>query len=284
MGMSLNSQRLDAFFVCAQVGNFTRAAERLHLTQSALSQRIKNLEEEIGATLFVREKKGVRLTETGERLVRYCQGKQAFETDLIAQLQNPGGKNLVGTLRVGAFSSVAHSLVMPALAKMLTRNPAVGLKLVVREVYELAPLLRTGEVDYLVTTDLKKREGMVTLPLGHEKNGLVQRRGYDGPDIYLDHDEEDSTTHDYFGPRQSAKLSRRYLDDIQGILAGVRLGLGRAILPLHLVGRERELELVNPQKILAVPVGLQYYEQPVYSRLHQETVAALAQIKEAWGG
>ena len=171
-------------------------------------------------------------------------------------------------------------MVLPILAALVEKHPGVGLKLVVREIYELGPLLRTGEIDFLITTDSKKRDGLVTVPLGQELNGLVQKRGYRGPEIYLDHDEEDSTTHDYFGARQTAKLTRHYLDDIVGILAGVKLGMGKAVLPLHLIANEKEVELVAPNKTLSVPVVLQYYEQPVYSRLHQEAVATLGAIKQ----
>ncbi|MFM8314231.1 MAG: LysR family transcriptional regulator, partial [Deltaproteobacteria bacterium] len=70
--MSISSSQLDAFFACSQTGNFTKAAKLLHLTQSALSQRILNLEGELQTTLFIRERNGIRLTSAGRELVQYC--------------------------------------------------------------------------------------------------------------------------------------------------------------------------------------------------------------------
>ncbi len=84
--MSLSSLHLDAFFAAAQSLNFSRAARDLHITQSALSQRVKALEEDLGLTLFVRLPRGVQLTEAGERLLRYCQARSSLESELIEHL------------------------------------------------------------------------------------------------------------------------------------------------------------------------------------------------------
>ena len=65
--MSLSSLQIDAFLAVCETKSFTAAAAKLHITQSALSQRIKNLEDELGSTLFVRESTGVRTTDLGER-------------------------------------------------------------------------------------------------------------------------------------------------------------------------------------------------------------------------
>lgn len=67
--MSLSSLHLDAFFTAAQLLNFSQAAKQLHITQSALSQRIKALEEDLSLRLFVRKPRGVELSVAGERLL-----------------------------------------------------------------------------------------------------------------------------------------------------------------------------------------------------------------------
>ena len=61
--MKLNSSQLEAFSTIAKTLNFTRAAEQLHVTQSALSQRIAKLEGDLEATLFVRDRNALRLTD-----------------------------------------------------------------------------------------------------------------------------------------------------------------------------------------------------------------------------
>lgn len=277
--MSLNSLNLEAFYACARTGNFTRAAHELHITQSALSQRIKNLEQNLGTTLFIRDKKKTRLTEWGEKLIRYCQTQDTAEREFLGQLKAAGTGELAGVVRVGAFSSAARSLVLPALGGLLNKHSGVQLRLVVRELYELTPLLRSGEIDYLISTERMDHSGLISQKLGVENNVLVQKKGYKGPEIYLDHDEEDRTTTDYFGKRNTASIQRRYLDDIYGIIDGVRLGLGRAVVPRHLVTAFKDIEVINPSKSLDVPIVFHYYDVPIRTRLHQAVIDAVSTIK-----
>jgi len=80
----LDLHKLRVFYVVAQEGSFSAAAERLYITQSAVSQQIKELEASLGQPLFEREWRGVRLTPSGEVLTDYR--RQIF--DLIAQAEN----------------------------------------------------------------------------------------------------------------------------------------------------------------------------------------------------
>ena len=278
--MSLNSLYLDAFHACAQLGSFTKAAARLHITQSALSQRIKNLEEELGTVLMVRERAGARLTDFGERLVRYCRAKESAEAELVQEIQGPKKGGLSGIIRIGAFSTVARSVVLPALSELLSQNPGVQLKLEVRELYELPLLLRSGEIEFLLSTQTLNKPGLVSHRLGTEKNVLIQKKGYTGGDTFLDHDEEDTTTLEYF-QRKSGPLLRHFMDDIYGIIDGVRLGVGRAVVPLHLVAGLPNIEIVNESKKHSVPIFLYYYEQAIFSRLHTAVVSILNENMKA---
>src|ERR1700683_3915215 len=103
--MSLSSSQLDAFTAVAQGLSFTKAALKLHVTQSALSQRILNLEDELETTLFIREKSGLSLTEVGLELLRHCQTRSTLEDDFLSSIKSKTN-NLSGTLRIAGFSSV----------------------------------------------------------------------------------------------------------------------------------------------------------------------------------
>src|SRR5688572_17239087 len=101
---SLPSLQLDAFVAVAQTQNFSKAAEKLHITQSALSQRVMNLEAELNATLFIRDRTGVQLTELGQELLRYCQNKEALENEFLSKLHAEKKTELSGEIRIGGFS------------------------------------------------------------------------------------------------------------------------------------------------------------------------------------
>lgn len=273
--MSLNSAGLDAFYCCAQVGHFTRAAHRLHITQSALSQRIKNLESQLGSTLIIRERSGLRLTEAGEQLLRYCQTKDQLETEVVAGINNDLQQGPSGKIRIGGFSSILRSVILPTLSPLIKEHPQIQIKLITRELYELRPLLKSGEIDFMILDQDLAQEGYFTHLLGYEKNIQVQKHGFKAPDIYLDHDEEDKTTFRYLKKKTAVGLQRRFLDDIYGIIDGVRLGIGRAIVPLHMVQDLKDIEIVDPEKYFTSPVVLHYYQQPFYSKLHLRIVKEL---------
>lgn len=260
-----------------QILNFTKAAQKLNITQSALSQRIQNLEAELGTTLFIRDRAGLKLTETAVKLLRFCQTKKTLEEELLSQIKSRNPKELVGTLSLGGFSSITSSVLIPALAEFLKRHPQIHLSIHSKEIADLIDMLKLGEIDFMILDDRLDKVELERIPLGFEKNVLVEARDYHGGDVFLDHDENDSTTVNYFKKyrRQTKNIKRIYLDDIHGILAGLKNGLGRAIVPLHLIKNEKSLLVVNPKDVLEIPIFLYYYSQPFYSQLHQAIVTEL---------
>jgi DNA-binding transcriptional LysR family regulator len=269
--MKIPATHLDAFLAVTRHGRFAKAAEALGLSQSALSQRVLNLESLLEATLFVRDRAATRLTPEGEALLRHARTLENLEEEFLERRTG-------GALRVAGFSSVARSLLLPALAP-LAREPAVRLTLLSRELHELHGLLRRGEADLVAVDAEPAREGIAGELLGFEENVLVRcRDARRRADIYLDHDMEDATTHRYFqkfGPK-GARLERAFLDDVYGLLDGARLGLGQAVLPLHLVEGDRDLEIVHPERVLKTPVWLHYtaleWEPKLRARAREEIV------------
>jgi DNA-binding transcriptional LysR family regulator len=75
MGSMLDTDQLRSFLAIVDTGSFTRAAERVHKTQSAVSMHIRRLEEQLGCALFVKQGRGARLTEEGERLIEFASSK-----------------------------------------------------------------------------------------------------------------------------------------------------------------------------------------------------------------
>lgn len=269
--MSLSSLQLDAFLAVARESGFSAAAKRLGLTQSALSQRVLNLEEELGATLFLRESSGIRLTEQGQRLLRYCGAREALEAEFVGQLSQPAA--LSGHLRIAAFSSISRSLLLPLLARLTRDHPEVQVEVQSLELREILPTLTSGRADFAFLMEDPAKQGLQCYALGFEENVLVRATGgRSREDVFLDHDADDRTTFDFF--RQQGKKSpsfrRSYLDEIYSILEGVRLGLGSAVVPRHLAEGRKGIEIVSGYRALKVPVYLCHYAQQFPPALHQE--------------
>src|SRR5919112_5076937 len=138
--------RLRTLHKVAEHGSFSRAADDLGYTQSAVSQQIAALEHEVGLTLLNRAVRPVALTETGRVLVAHA--KSVLEHLATAEAQLDAIRGLrAGHLRLAAFGSSLATFVPTALARFRGLHPDVELSLVEAEPSASLPLLRTGEVD-----------------------------------------------------------------------------------------------------------------------------------------
>ncbi len=277
--MSLSSLHLDAFYIVTQVLNFTKAAEKLNITQSALSQRILNLETELETTLFIRDRAGLKLTEAAVSLVRFCQIRKTLEEEFLSQIKSANPKELGGTLSIGGFSSITTSILIPTLAPFLRKHPNAHVSIHSKEIDELVAMIKRNEIDFMILDDRLQKDELERIFLGFEKNVMAESKDYAGGDVFLDHDENDLTTLNYLKKfkRMNKNIKRVYLDDVHGIIAGLKSGLGRAVVPLHLIKNEKSLTVINPRDSLDVPVYLYFFNQPFYSQLHQAIVAELSQ-------
>jgi len=117
-------RHLRYFVALAECLSFTRAAERVHVTQSTLSHQIRQLEEEVGRSLLDRIGKRVRLTEAGETFLGYA-SKALHEVDQGLSDLKRAGDQLSGEVRIGATGTFNIGFVPECLALFLQRNPTV---------------------------------------------------------------------------------------------------------------------------------------------------------------
>ena len=116
-------RQLRAFISIAELGTFTAGAQRVHVTQAAISMQIRQLENELGARLFIRAPRRVMLTEAGEQLLqraRQILREHDAAVDEIAELA--GAER--GRLRVGSASAMVTTDVLPKLLKEVRKQHA----------------------------------------------------------------------------------------------------------------------------------------------------------------
>jgi DNA-binding transcriptional LysR family regulator len=142
----LSLARLRVLVEVVSSGSFSGAAEALSYTQSAVSQSIARLESETGATLVVRDRRGVRPTAAGETLVAHAEAILARVDAAQAELAAVLGVR-AGRLRVASFPSAGATLMPLAVASFRRDHPEVELSLAEGEPEEIAPRLRAGEFD-----------------------------------------------------------------------------------------------------------------------------------------
>jgi DNA-binding transcriptional LysR family regulator len=126
--MRENFYDLAAFIAVAQEGSFTRAAARLGVSQSALSQTIRALEERLGIRLLTRTTRSVSPTEAGERLLRTVAPRfEEIETELVALSELR--EKPAGTIRITASDHAASTVLMPQLEKLLPQYPDIKVEI-----------------------------------------------------------------------------------------------------------------------------------------------------------
>lgn len=142
------------FEAVARLGNVTAAAEELLLSQPAVSQKIRQLENDLGCSLFVRTSRGVHVTAEGEVLYRYAaEGLERFrlgERKLKELLDLDSGE-----IRVGASDMTLQFCLLPYLEKFHARYPGVKISVTNGPTPETLRLLEQGIIDFGVITEAR---------------------------------------------------------------------------------------------------------------------------------
>lgn len=139
--------RYIAFLKVFERNSFSDAARDLGYTQSAVSQMIKSLEEELGVTLLVRSRSGVALTYEGRHLLPYI--RDTVNAYRMLQSQAAGFSGLEqGTIRLGTFTSVSSFLLPPAMERFRSQHSGIRFELYQGLYYEIEDWVREGVVDF----------------------------------------------------------------------------------------------------------------------------------------
>lgn len=169
---NLSLRQLRYFLEVAQLHSFTRAAEVLHVAQSALSRQIRLLEEELGLTLFNRYDRGVTLTEAGERMrdrvTVLLKDLDALRVDLVDGRDTPQGE-----LSVGMPPSLREIMTVPLMVDYCRAFPAVGLHVHEGISIDLLKPVQEGALDGAVVVDLMAVPRLSTVPLMRERLYLI---------------------------------------------------------------------------------------------------------------
>ena len=142
----LGLHQLRYVLAAAEHGGFRRAARHLGVQQSAVSRRIQELEDRLGAPIFERGPQGVRLTVAGEDFVRGAQGAVG-ELDLAVDRAAEAGRGDHGVLRVGVLAGLGGGALQDLLRRLVAAEPELGIDLVEGDARGLGLALTHGRLD-----------------------------------------------------------------------------------------------------------------------------------------
>ena len=258
----INTTWLRTFCTLVEVGHFTRTAERLHMTQSGVSQQIRKLEEQLGAELLVRQGKQFSLSGAGERLYAEAQGILFALSNLEQTIaEDPPFE---GSVRIMSPGSVGLKLY-PHLLALQRKHP----KLIID--YRFAPnpdvekAIAGSSVDLGFMTSRSTLADVSCTPVAHEALLLVTPASIEEPDWdtlmnlgFIDHPDGSHHASLLLGANypqfQHSNLfpKKGFSNQIGLILEPVSMGLGFTVLPAHAVeafeksGQIRVHLLANP--------------------------------------
>jgi DNA-binding transcriptional LysR family regulator len=293
----MNFEQLRGFVEVAMIGNFTRAAERLHLAQPSLSRQIASLELDLGTELFHRARGGSTLTMAGESLLPLARRMLADAESVRRELAELSGLRR-GRVRLGATPTLSISLVAEALNAFHAAYPAIDLHLSEQGSRRLLDELAGGELDLalITTSHSTSTERLTVTPLLVEELVLISSSS-----------EPPVTTGDTIGLADVAQLPQivfsssydlRSATDaafasagvtpevvVQGaemdaVLRFVERGLGVAIVPaMVLIDRPglRSVRLAEPRVTRTISIARPADFQPSTAvKLMQRTIAKTA--------
>lgn len=274
--MDIKLDELTTFIEVYKAGSFTKASEVLGLSQSALSQKISRLEENLQAALFIRHPRNLSLTASGEKLLGYAKETIQRQTDFISNF-NQFDTKLSGVIRIAGFSSIMRSLVIPKLAKFIRENENIQIEFSSFEMFELVDVLKSNNADFIITDYFPHLNKTEEIQIGIEEYIIIRSKKHKTiSNIYLDHGPGDNATEAYLnfvGNKENYK--RVFMGDVYSIIDGVALGLGMAVMSKHLVEDDKRFEIIRGKKKYQRPLVLSFNKQAYYGPLHCEILKNL---------
>ena len=156
MPRNLDLTALRSFVAVLETGGVTRAAQQLHLTQSAVSMQLKRLEESLGQPLLDRAGRGVAPTAQGEQLLAYGRRMLALNDEVWSRMTD---KAYEGEILFGVPSDIVYPHVPSILRRMDREYPRVRVKLISSYTIKLKEMLETGAADLILTTETDTPSG-----------------------------------------------------------------------------------------------------------------------------
>ena len=151
--MTLPIDQLKTFKEVASLRNFTKAAEKVNLTQSAVSMQMKRLEDAVGAPLFIKEGKGFHLTYAGETLFDYAARILMIHDEALAVLSKP---DISGFIRFGASDDFAARYLPGILSRFASVYPNVRVDVMVAPSADMKKMLNNDELDLILCMEINE--------------------------------------------------------------------------------------------------------------------------------
>ena len=287
----MNLRFVEAFVWVARLKSITRGAEKLCLTQSAVSNRIASLEEELGVLLLDRRNQGFRLTNAGARFLDYADRFMALQRELKNELGTPEQHPF--SLRVGGIETVLHTWLIPMMDALKKGAPQIEFELTIEMTHILNEQIRRGGLDLIFSAIPAIGDGIVNETLTPLEMVFVgQKCMSERPELSL----EELLSYDIMTFQRGSQPHVELMEKLRAAGAGnkrvhtmssisamallVESGFGIAVLPLaaakQLMKKNKITVLRSELVLTPLPMYASYWSYPAAPALVQALNEALA--------
>ena len=290
----MNLRFVEAFVWVARLKSITRGAEKLCLTQSAVSSRIAALEEELGTQLLDRRHPGFRLSDAGTRFLVYADRLLALQSELKNELGTPEEHPF--SLRIGAIESVLHTWLIPLVDGLKKIVPKIEFELSIETTPLLNEQIQRGALDLVFSAIPATGEGILCEAMPSLEMVFVGPQSMAGDttlglEAILGQEimtfQRGSQPHiALISALRNAGAGDKRVHSISSVSALVRLvesGFGLATLPRAVAEQLRQKNGIRALKselaLEPLPVFASYWSEPSAPLLRQAIDAALAIAK-----
>lgn len=291
--MNIEISQLQTIISVADSGSFSKAAQDLSVTQSAISQSVKNVETKLGLSLFKRSGKTVLLTNEGKKLYEFGKSYIGELSRLNDEIQFSRDQ-MVGKLVIGTLTGVGKSWLSRKVIEFAEKYPEVEVKLSLDYQEDLVRSYENNEIDCMVVPDINLMQSGEKVFIGEEVVTLVvpdrpefevtENSSFEDiikyPIILFEENDTLFTKWCYsVFKKRVGKLNKRLVINSHGnMLEAVSKGLGIAVLPTHVIAR-------NPYRDDIKDFGKRFHVKSqdfffVYQK-EQEDILRMQKFKES---
>lgn len=269
------------FLEIARSGSFISASERLNVTQTTVTARVKNLEEQLGCKLFIRNKSGARLTENGQRFISHA--SQMVQTWESAKRDLPLPDGSDGLITLGAETSLWNPLFLNWIRLIKASNQNLTVKSLVLDTKHIHEQLEAGIMDAALVHQPDYWPGLQVIEILEEKLICIRSVVSADPYIFVDWGEDFRTQHDIVLPDKARSEITMNLGPLALFYLLEHGGSGyfrTRVVQRYLA--EGSVERVPQSPEFSYPVYLVYPKNKINERL--EAVIELVKISAAEPG
>lgn len=284
--MSLSAYKI--FKTVADQNSFQSAAEILHLTPSAISHSISNLEKELGFPLFIRNKTGIQLTGYGESLLPHIQAVLNSEEHLYQEISLLNGLEK-GTVKLGTFNSVCTNWIPSIVSSFQMLYPNISIELYQGNYTDVSNWVKNGLVDIgflstssadqLSITPLYKDPLVCVVPKNfkpHNKD-YITIEDIRGQNFVYQREGSDADINKFFRKYNLNALSTCHIVDDQSTIAMVESGFGICIMPeLVMQNQNNNVDVypIEPQeyRIIGITTLNQTFMAPAVKKMFEHII------------